>query len=254
MLISVSAILLNEFTVLVFLLFVASSTQYEFYKLFLKKEYQVLSISGIISGLFVFVGVYSAIKSSNEIWLLLCSAILLALPLVLLFSKREYSTKSVLLTFLGVIYIVIPSAMALHIAMPLGVHNGILLLAPMILIWIFDTMAYVSGTSLGKHKMAPKISPAKSWEGFAGGAIFTVLSAYLLSLYFKDIELQTWIAMAIIVVLFATPGDLLASYLKRKAGVKDSGNLIPGHGGILDRFDSFMLVMPVAWLYINTFV
>ena len=126
-----------------------------------------------------------------------------------------------------------------------------LVLLMLILTWTFDTFAYIVGVRFGKHKIIPTVSPNKSWEGFAGGFIFTVIAAYLTVNYFSKIELNHIIAISLLTPFTATIGDFIESYYKRKAEVKDSGNLIPGHGGILDRMDAFMITIPAIYLVIN---
>ncbi|MDY3547709.1 phosphatidate cytidylyltransferase [Riemerella anatipestifer] len=117
-----------------------------------------------------------------------------------------------------------------------------------VLIWSSDSFAYVFGRLLGKHKMAPKISPKKTWEGFIGGVLSTMLLGFFIEQNYTELR-GNWILVGVLVSVFAPMGDLLESQLKRTFGVKDSGNIIPGHGGILDRLDSFMVCAPVLYLY-----
>ncbi|MEJ8607034.1 phosphatidate cytidylyltransferase [Riemerella anatipestifer] len=117
-----------------------------------------------------------------------------------------------------------------------------------VLIWSSDSFAYVFGRLLGKHKMAPKISPKKTWEGFIGGVLCTMLLGFFIEQNYTELR-GNWILVGVLVSVFAPMGDLLESQLKRTFGVKDSGNIIPGHGGILDRLDSFMVCAPVLYLY-----
>lgn len=117
-----------------------------------------------------------------------------------------------------------------------------------ILIWSSDTFAYLAGRLFGKHKMAPKISPKKTWEGFAGGVLLTLVLSFFIQSYSEEMR-GNWIVVGVLVAVFAPLGDLVESQLKRSFGVKDSGNIIPGHGGILDRLDSFIICVPVVYLY-----
>lgn len=117
-----------------------------------------------------------------------------------------------------------------------------------VLIWSSDSFAYFTGRLFGKHKMAPKISPKKTWEGFAGGVFFTLFLGYFIEQKFPDLR-GNWIVVGLLVSIFAPLGDLVESQLKRTFGVKDSGNIIPGHGGVLDRLDSFIIATPVVYLY-----
>ncbi len=120
-----------------------------------------------------------------------------------------------------------------------------------VLTWVFDSFAYIIGSKFGKNRIIPKISPKKSWEGFFGGMAFTVLSVYFLNAFFDSFSMNFLILLALIVPFTATAGDLIESHYKREAGVKDSGNLIPGHGGFLDRMDALMISIPVLYLLIN---
>ncbi len=123
-----------------------------------------------------------------------------------------------------------------------------LILFLFILTWTFDTFAYLVGVRFGKNKIMPSISPKKSWEGFAGGFIFTIIAAYLSHSYFGFSTLRDPLIISMILPFTATLGDFIESAYKRKAGVKDSGNFIPGHGGILDRMDAFMITIPVIYI------
>lgn len=117
-----------------------------------------------------------------------------------------------------------------------------------VLIWSSDTFAYLTGKFFGKHKMAPKISPKKTWEGFAGGVILTLILGFFVEHYFPELR-GNWMIVGLLISIFAPLGDLVESQLKRSFAVKDSGNIIPGHGGILDRLDSFIICAPVIYLY-----
>ena len=118
------------------------------------------------------------------------------------------------------------------------------------LIWTYDTMAYVSGRLAGKHLLWPRISPKKTWEGSIGGAAFAIILAIILSRFNTTLSVPGWIGLAMVVVVFGTLGDLFESWLKRRTGKKDSGRLLPGHGGILDRFDSLLIASPFVSLYL----
>lgn len=116
------------------------------------------------------------------------------------------------------------------------------------LIWSSDSFAFFAGKLFGKHKMAPKISPKKTWEGFAGGVILTLILSFFVEKFHPDLR-GNWMVVGFLISVFAPLGDLVESQLKRTFGVKDSGNIIPGHGGILDRLDSFIICAPVVYLY-----
>jgi phosphatidate cytidylyltransferase len=135
-----------------------------------------------------------------------------------------------------------------------SVFDPSLILLMFILTWTFDTFAYLFGVRFGKTKIMPSVSPKKSWEGFAGGFIFTVLASFITTHYFLEVDNSIALAMSLFLPFTATLGDFTESYFKRKAGVKDSGNFIPGHGGILDRMDAFMITIPVLYIYLNIII
>ncbi|EIA08311.1 phosphatidate cytidylyltransferase [Flavobacterium frigoris] len=149
-------------------------------------------------------------------------------------------------------YIILPFAIMTKIPFGIDGYNPKILISIFILIWTNDTFAYIVGKSIGKTKLFERISPKKTIEGFFGGVLFSVIASYLVSKYYIEIaEGKTfiWIIIAIIVGVFGTIGDLIESKFKRIAGVKDSGKIMPGHGGILDRLDSVIFVAPIVFLF-----
>lgn len=135
-------------------------------------------------------------------------------------------------------------------------YNPILPLSIFIFTWINDTGAYCTGMLFGKHRLFERISPKKSWEGSIGGGVFSIIAAIVMAHYFPFMSISIWIGLALTVVVFGTLGDLTESLLKRTIGIKDSGNILPGHGGMLDRFDSTLMAVPAAvvYLYIISFI
>lgn len=135
-------------------------------------------------------------------------------------------------------------------------YNPILPLSIFIFTWINDTGAYCTGMLFGKHRLFERISPKKSWEGSIGGGVFSIIAAIAMAHYFPFMPISIWIGLALTVVIFGTLGDLTESLLKRTIGIKDSGNILPGHGGMLDRFDSTLMAVPAAvvYLYIISFI
>jgi len=149
-------------------------------------------------------------------------------------------------------YIILPFIILTKIPFGLKGYNPKIIIGIFILIWINDSFAYIIGKSVGKHKLFEKISPKKTIEGFIGGAIFSIIASILISKYYIEGGKTTqniWLGFGIIVVLFGTFGDLVESKFKRIAGVKDSGKIMPGHGGILDRLDSVIFVAPIVFLF-----
>ena len=133
-------------------------------------------------------------------------------------------------------------------------YTPLFIMAIFIFVWLDDTGAYLVGSLIGKHKLFERISPKKSWEGFFGGLILSLASSQAFAWFAPEINRMNWLGLAATVVLFGTWGDLIESLLKRTLGVKDSGNALPGHGGMLDRFDSVMLAVPASYIYIELFI
>jgi phosphatidate cytidylyltransferase len=164
-------------------------------------------------------------------------------------------------TMLSQMYVTLPLSMIGVLAFTGGAdgqvhYNYVLPLSVFVFLWINDTGAYCCGSLLGKHKLFPRVSPGKSWEGSIGGALFVIIAAYVISLYVPFATVNSgnsalqWMGLGLIVVVFGTWGDLVESLFKRTLGVKDSGNILPGHGGMLDRFDSSLMALPAAVIYL----
>lgn len=133
-------------------------------------------------------------------------------------------------------------------------YSPLFVMAIFIFIWLNDTGAYLVGSMFGKRRLFERISPKKSWEGFWGGLVVALAASQALAWYAPEISWYNWLGLSATVVLFGTWGDLVESLLKRTLGVKDSGNVLPGHGGMLDRFDSLILSAPAAYIYIELFI
>lgn len=162
-------------------------------------------------------------------------------------------------TMLSQMYIALPLSLLNVLAFtatPEGTvtFNPLLPLSVFVFLWVNDSGAYCIGSLIGRHKLFPRISPGKSWEGSIGGAVFVLAAAYAIH-YFLDVpvtNLYHWLGLGLVVVVFGTWGDLVESLLKRTLGVKDSGDILPGHGGMLDRFDSALLAIPASVVYLYT--
>ncbi len=193
-----------------------------------------------------------------------------------LYTKQKNPINNWAYTMFGLIYIALPFSLVLELAFqPVdALHVGFDWLLPLsifIFLWTNDTGAYCFGSLLGRHKLFPRISPGKSWEGSIGGGITVLVVAALIGYYsgntltLSDIAAGSssvgggwegafstlvWMGLGLIVVVFGTLGDLVESLFKRTLGIKDSGNIIPGHGGMLDRFDSSLMAIPAAVIYL----
>ena len=186
--------------------------------------------------------------------LLWCLLPIVLLPfLISLFSKRHTFNNIASTFFASEFYLAMPSVLMLLMYRSDIVGDfcaAPLLLVLYIMLWTNDTFAYLTGSLLGKHKLFPRISPGKTIEGCIGGLVFTVVAIVVYSHFNPELSLQKAVILAIIAVVTGTLGDLCESMLKRQAGVKDSGKLIPGHGGILDRFDSVMFATTFIFTYL----
>jgi len=171
----------------------------------------------------------------------------------ILFARKEEVISHLGKIFLAVIYIVVPFTLMVQIPFLNSTFNYInsTILGVFILIWTNDTFAFLVGKNLGKHKLFERISPNKTIEGFVGGMIFTFLVSLILASQFTTHSYVQWIVIAGIVSIFGVLGDLIESMFKRQAGVKDSSNFIPGHGGFLDRFDSVIFAAPFIFIYLQ---
>lgn len=180
-----------------------------------------------------------------------------------LYAKNPDPIHTWAYTMMSQMYIALPFSMLGVLAFR-GSHEGVVYswVAPLsvfVFLWINDTGAYLCGSLLGKHKLFPRISPGKSWEGSIGGFVFVSAIAVLIwhlaeSYGYNDLSLNAyeWVGLGLVVAVFGTWGDLVESLFKRTIGIKDSGNILPGHGGMLDRFDSSLMAMPAAVVYLYT--
>lgn len=146
-------------------------------------------------------------------------------------------------------YIIIPFILIIKLPFINGNYNPYIIIGMFTLMWTNDTFAYLVGKSIGKNKLFERISPKKTIEGFAGGLIFSIIVAYIISIYYTFHSPVVWIGTAMLLSVFGSLGDLVESQFKRNAGVKDSGTIMPGHGGILDRLDSIIFAIPFLFLY-----
>ncbi len=187
-------------------------------------------------------------------YLLLIFLIIFKIILGELFLQNKNPIINIGVTLTGLLYIVLPFSILNFFYYPemnYGFPSGRpLLIGFFIIIWGNDTFAYLSGMAFGKHKLFERISPKKTWEGTIGGGVFAVIAAIVLSFIYKDFNAFEWMGFALTIIIFGTFGDLFESLIKRTIGLKDSGNIMPGHGGILDRFDSILIAAPFAYLYI----
>lgn len=194
-------------------------------------------------------------KQLDLVLLVIALVVSIKCVLFLFYDKfQNISTSSKYLYLLG--YIILPFIFITKISFGIKEYNPKIIIGLFILVWTNDTFAFIVGKSIGKNKLYEKISPKKTIEGFIGGIVFAIIAGYLISKYyiqaspeFSEKSIMIWTSIALIVGIFGTIGDLIESKFKRIAGVKDSGKIMPGHGGILDRLDSVIFVAPIIFLF-----
>ena len=215
----------------------------------------LVNIIDMLGGVGIFVALYlhyeGTTLQSRTLWLLPIAAYLLLRTIVQLYRPRQNAVHSLERSFFSLGYVALPIAMLNGI---MSITAPRLLLGIFIFIWLYDTGAYCVGMLLGRHRLFERISPKKSWEGVIGGVALCVAGAYATYYWFDEFfqvpDLTTWVGLSVVVAVFATFGDLVESLIKRTVGVKDSGHILPGHGGILDRIDSLLLVVPAVLIYL----
>jgi phosphatidate cytidylyltransferase len=247
-----TAILLDVITALVLFSFLGIIAIEEYRKMIAKpKWWRILWLFTIA----IIWGIYGLLE--KDLYHPALGALFLVQPIFLslwvLDKRKQISTWNFSLLY-PFFYIIFGFGSAILLAYSgKGIYNGFLLLSFFILQWCGDTFAYLTGKSFGKTKLYPSVSPNKTVEGLIGGIIFTVIAAYIMFKWLNTFALHHWMAAAVLVAVFGTLGDLIESKLKRLSGIKDSGKILPGHGGVLDRFDAMLISFPVVMVYLYIF-
>lgn len=240
-----------------------TGAQYEYYMMIRNTGIKPQVIPGMITGITAYV--ISTLAAAGYIsisYILILIPVMSFIMLLELYRKQDRPFDSLAHTFFPVLYTVLPFSMfpfaafartGLDSILP---HSGIvfspgIVIGFFLLIWANDTGAYLTGMSFGRTKLFERISPKKTWEGFIGGMIIAALVAWFLSGWLGVVDNIHWVIISLIVSIAGTFGDLIESMLKRSSGVKDSGTILPGHGGFLDRFDSAIISFPLVHLFIS---
>ncbi|MFI3323943.1 MAG: phosphatidate cytidylyltransferase [Rikenellaceae bacterium] len=250
----IAIILLSPYGFGVLLFAVATGGTMEFYRIAKIREYKPHSALGVVINLLLLGLNYSYIFFNGAYFGLLASLLLLTIPATFvseLFAGSKNPIANIGSTLLPVLYIGLPLSLICHVAMYIGggEWSGALMVAYLVITWANDSFAYLVGISIGRHVMFPRISPKKSWEGLVGG----ILGAFLFGLgiaWLSGSSYLVWGGVAILAAMAGVLGDLVESMFKRSVDIKDSGDLIPGHGGWLDRFDAFLISTPVVFVYL----
>jgi len=248
----VGSILLSRFTFVPVFTLICGWAVYEFHKLTNRQiSINVNPWTGLLGAVLIFV---CSFLYASGVWRYPAYSIYgLYIVVVLiyeLYRQKGNPINNWAYFVLGQIFIALPFCLLNYILF-IDKWQPLLLLSLFVTIWVNDTGAYLIGVTFGKHRMFERISPKKSWEGFVGGAVASLLSGYVFSLLIPEISLLNWLIFSEIIVIFGTFGDLMESLIKRTMDVKDSGKVIPGHGGLLDRFDSMLLAAPVVFIYLS---
>lgn len=248
----IGSIVFSEYSFFLLFELIILGSMYEFYTLAKKKGFNPQKTYGMIIGAIVFAANYLFVNSivDSKVFLGIIPVII-SIFIIELYRKSDYAFVDIGFTLLGVIYIAVPLSLSNYITISDKGYSWQLLLGFFFLTWSFDTLAYVFGISFGKHRLFERISPKKSWEGFIGGAISTLGVAYVISIFYTELSFIQWAIGSIIIAIFGTFGDLVESSFKRNIDEKDSGSILPGHGGVLDRFDAVLFTLPLFYLYLQ---
>lgn len=225
-----------------------------------REDVQVNTAICTVSGLYLFMAISGFCTNLTPAGIFIPYLLSIIYLLVSeLYLKSEHALNNWAFTMMSQMYVALPFSTLNVLAFQMEptysigvVYNSMLPLSVFIFLWSSDTGAYCCGSLLGKHKLFPRISPNKSWEGSVGGGVIALAASQLIAWADQSLTPWQWMGLALVVVVFGTWGDLVESLLKRQMGIKDSGSILPGHGGMLDRFDSSLLAIPAAVIYLYT--
>lgn len=247
-----ASVLLGAYAFTLFFLILSVLCTEEFYRLVSTEDVKPQKRWGMV----LVVSVYLPLslyffKGEPLIYILGCVPITVLIIVAELYRKLKNPFHNISYTLFGVIFAALPFCFFYSLAFTDGDYSTHYPLAFLIMLWSNDTGAYLFGISLGRHRLFERHSPKKSWEGFFGGLLSSMLAAFVLSLYFTELPLIHWLGISAIIVFAGTFGDLCESMLKRSLSTKDSGSFLPGHGGLLDRFDGLLLAAPLVFVYLQ---
>ena len=267
----IGSVWMNSVTNFLLFLFILIFGLFEFYRFAKAGDFKPNDKIGIATGIIIYGLSYfiaAGILPINMFILVL--PLLLFIPILELYRQKKNPIVNISITFFGLAYVVLPLSLIhfmtigpqlgnnepdlisnINIGLQQVYYNSFIIIGYFIIQWVSDTGAFIFGVSFGKHRLFERISPKKSWEGAIGGFVTTIGAAFLVHYIFPQMELNNWIIISLIITFFGIYGDLIESLYKRSVNVKDSGKIMPGHGGILDRFDSTLIALPMVFFYLK---
>jgi phosphatidate cytidylyltransferase len=257
----ITAVSLGEWTYFIVFFIICLFALLEFYKLVGLDAVVPQKAYGTFCGVLIFVlsffiegKILIDGKTLPTHYYILIFPLIACIYMIKLYKKAERKPfTNIAFTFLGIFYVAVPFALLNVVAYDQGHYNYEIILGSLLILWASDTGAYFAGTFFGRRKLFERISPKKSWEGFAGGAALAMIFVFGLSYFLHSLMLHEWIIVGVIIIVGGTFGDLIESLFKRSIEIKDSGDSLPGHGGFLDRFDGLLISAPFIAAYLEIF-
>jgi phosphatidate cytidylyltransferase len=254
----ICAVLAGALYFAILMLLVFNLGMIEFYRIVDRSAGKTARLIGHITGSLIFALIFACnygLLANEWLWVLPLMVLTIFVTPLLRDPGQQIQTAGASLS--GIALLAVPFALFASLSIPAKVTANLngsgFILIFLAIIWLYDTSAYLIGSWIGKHKLYERISPGKTWEGAIGGMLAAMALSRVIYIFFPGVGLNHLIAITFIIIITGTLGDLFESMIKRQAGVKDSGNLLPGHGGILDRFDAIMFSAPAVFLYISVF-
>ena len=246
-----AAILIAKETYISLIIFFAAVCLWEFSRMIKSKNILPYLLLGLF-GITFLINKLSYLSDANIKLLFLSYSVVSLLILTKnLFVTEQRPRTELNNLFLSIKYVVFPFLFLMLLPFINGVYTPNIIIFTILIIWTNDSFAYITGKNFGKHKLFERISPKKTIEGFVGGLLFSIIVGVAIGYYSQIFSIINWVVIAILISVFGTIGDLVESKFKREAGVKDSGTIMPGHGGLLDRLDSLFFLAPFVYLYIH---
>jgi len=251
----ITGVCYNEWTYFVVFFIICFFSLLEFYKLAGLDGMVPQKAFGTLCGVLIFVFSFLIERGTmNHKFYFLIFPMMSCVYMIKLYKKVERKPfTNIAFTFLGILYVAVPFALLNAAAFENEVYNYEIIFGCLFILWASDTGAYFAGTFFGKRKLFERISPKKSWEGFFGGAALALIFTYGLSEFFHSLSFLQWFIIGLIIIVGGTFGDLVESLLKRSIEIKDSGTILPGHGGFLDRFDGLLISAPFIVAFLEIF-